>query len=413
MSIQVKPRQTSALPGKEADAEGPAPQNPLPAAERPEPKMAADPIEKPAKTGSWPRRAAIVVAPLLLVAALYYGYQWWTVGRFQISTDDAYIHADIATLSTKVSGYVTSVDVTDNSRVKAGDVIARIDDGDYQLAAQTAKDKIAVQQASIERIARQIDAQDANVDQARAQLGATEADAKRAKLELDRQKDLATRDFSSRQTLEQAEAGNARGVATVQSAKAGIEAAVASGEVLKAQKTEAERTLDQLQTALAMAERDLSFTVIRAPFDGVIGNRAVQKGDFVQPSQRLASLVQLDHVYIDANFKETQLERLRPDQVVGIEVDAMPHHQFQGRVVSFAPASGSVFSLLPAENATGNFTKIVQRVPVRIRVEQRADEQGLLRPGMSTLVSVNTLGEPANPLAAQAETRLPAPGAGR
>ena len=127
----------------------------------------------------------------------------------------------------------------------------------------------------------------------------------------------------------------------------------------------------------------------------MIGNRAVQKGDYVQPSQRLASLVQLDHVYIDANFKETQLARLRPGQSVNIEVDAMPEHVFHGRVVSFAPASGSVFSLLPPENATGNFTKVVQRVPVRIRVDQRADEQDLLRPGMSTYVSVNTQGDAA------------------
>jgi membrane fusion protein (multidrug efflux system) len=153
-----------------------------------------------------------------------------------------------------------------------------------------------------------------------------------------------------------------------------------------------------------MAERDLAFTIIRAPFDGAIGNRAVQKGDFLQPSQRLASLVQLDHVYIDANFKETQLARLRPDQTVKIEVDALPSHVFEGHVVSLAPASGSVFSLLPAENATGNFTKVVQRVPVRIRVDQHADEQGLLRPGMSTYVSVNTIGEAEKPLAAQAQT---------
>ena len=405
---------TSPAPESEPDAL-PGGEISLPVSERPpsEGTVAPDSAAKPAKPRSARRIVAMLAVPLILAAALYYGHQWWTVGRFQISTDDAYIHADIATLSTKVSGYVTAVDVTDNSRVKAGDIIARIDDGDYRLAVQTAKDKIAVQQAGIERIARQIEAQRANVDQARAQLTATEADAKRAALELNRQKDLATRDFSSRQTLEQAEAGNARAVATVLSGKAAIEAALASGEVLKAQRTEAERTLNQLQTALTMAERDLSFTIIRAPFDGVIGNRAVQKGDFVQPSQRLASLVQLDHVYIDANFKETQLKRLRPDQLVEIEVDAMPDHVFQGRVVSFAPASGSVFSLLPPENATGNFTKVVQRVPVRIRVEQRADEHDLLRPGMSALVSVNTIGEPDKPLTAQAEAPARVSGAQR
>jgi len=234
-----------ALPDAEAEnlpaPVSPSPQAPAghpPVAERAEPEttVAPDAAASPAKPRSVRRMVATLVVPLVLAAALYYGYQWWTLGRFQISTDDAYIHADIATLSTKVSGYVTAVEVTDNSRVKAGDVIARIDDGDYQLAVQTAKDKIAVQQAGIERIARQIEAQQANVDQARAQLTATEADAKRATLELNRQKDLATRDFSSRQTLEQAEANNARMAATVQSGKAAIEAAIASGEVLKAQK---------------------------------------------------------------------------------------------------------------------------------------------------------------------------------
>ncbi len=384
-----------------------------PAIERSIPEAKAEQAAKPAKSGSIRKTVALIVIPLALAAGLYYGYRYWTVGRFQITTDDAYIHADIATLSAKVSGYVTSVNVADNSPVKTGDIIARIDDGDYRLAVQTAKDKISVQQASIDRIGRQIEAQQANVEQARAQLGATEADATRAKLELDRQNDLATRDFSSRQTLETAQANNTRAIANVRSGKAGIDAAVASGEVLKAQKVEAERTLDQLQTSLAMAERDLSFTDIRAPFEGVIGNRAMQKGDFIQPSQRLASLVQLDHVYIDANFKETQLERLRPGQPVDVEVDAMPGHVFKGRVVSFAPASGSVFSLLPPENATGNFTKIVQRVPVRIRVDQRPEEHDLLRPGMSVYVSVNTKGDTASAEAAQTEPRPSSPAASR
>ena len=145
-----------------------------------------------------------------------------------------------------------------------------------------------------------------------------------------------------------------------------------------------------MQTALAKAERDLSFTVIRAPFDGVVGNRAVQVGDYVQPTQRLASLVPLEAVYIDANFKETQVARLQPGQPVSIAVDALPGRTLEGRVASFAPASGSVFSLLPPDNATGNFTKIVQRVPVRILVPADVAEQAVLRPGMSVVVNVNT-----------------------
>src|SRR5262249_38289300 len=190
--------------------------------------------------------------------------------------------------------------------------------------------------------------------------------------------------------LEQAQANHDQAVAAVQSGQAAVEAAGAQIDVLKAQQVEALRTLDQLRTALAKAERDLSFTAVRAPFDGMIGNRAVQVGDLVQPGQRLASLVPLNAVYVDANFKETQLAGLHPGQPVSISVDAYSGRQLQGSVISVAPASGSVFSLLPPDNATGNFTKIVQRLPVRIAVPTDVAEQGLLRPGMSVVVSVDT-----------------------
>jgi len=190
--------------------------------------------------------------------------------------------------------------------------------------------------------------------------------------------------------LEQAEANRDQGTAAVQSAQSALDAASANLEVLKAQQREAMRTLDELKTALARAERDLSFTVIRAPVDGVFANRAVQTGDFVQTGQRLASLVPLDEVYVDANFKETQLARLRPGQPVSISVDALPGHEINGRIASLSPASGSVFSLLPPDNATGNFTKIVQRLPVRIEVPATVGSQQLLRPGMSVVVSVDT-----------------------
>jgi membrane fusion protein (multidrug efflux system) len=169
-----------------------------------------------------------------------------------------------------------------------------------------------------------------------------------------------------------------------------VDAAQANVEVLKAQQQEAAHTVEELRTALAKAERDLSFTVIRAPVDGVIGNRAMQVGDYVQTGQRLASLVPLDEVYIDANFKETQLAHLVPGQSVAISVDALPDHAIQGTVTSLAPASGAVFSLLPPDNATGNFTKIVQRLPVRIKVPAEIAAEGRLRPGMSVVVSVST-----------------------
>ena len=174
------------------------------------------------------------------------------------------------------------------------------------------------------------------------------------------------------------------------SAQAAIESATADVAVLKGQQQEAIDTLAELKTALAKAERDLSFTVIRAPIDGVIGNRAIQVGDYLQPGQRIASLVPLDNVYVDANFKETQLARLRPGQAVSIAVDALPEHDIKGSIESLSPASGAVFSLLPPDNATGNFTKIVQRLPVRIRVPETVASKGVLRPGMSVVVSVNT-----------------------
>jgi membrane fusion protein, multidrug efflux system len=341
------------------------------------------------------RRIASKVALALgvlfgLGAGGWYGQYWWTIGRYLVSTDDAYVGAKNATLSAKVMGYVSEVVVDDNALVHQGDVIARIDDGDYQLASQTARDNIATQQATVDRIGKQIVAQQAAVDQAKAQLMSARAGATRAELELKRQQELAAHAYASRQTLEQTQANRDQADAGAQAGQAALEAAQANVGVFNAQQVEAISTLKQFQTALAKAERDLSFTVIRAPFDGVIGNRAMQVGDLVQPGQRLASLVPLNAIYIDANFKETQLTDLHPGQPVAITVDAYSDHKLEGSVVSVAPASGSVFSLLPPDNATGNFTKIVQRLPVRIEVPAAVLEQGLLRPGMSVVVSVDT-----------------------
>ena len=345
------------------------------------------------------RVAAVSVLALAIGGGGYFGHYWWTAGRYFVGTDDAYVGAKNATLSPKVSGYIADIVVADNARVAAGDVIARIDDGDYRLAVQTARDQIAVQQAGIDRLGQQVIAQEAAVDQARAQVASAKAGATRADLELKRQQDLSSRQVSSRQSLEQAQAAFEQANASVQAANAALESASANVGVLKAQQEEARRTLKQLETALAKAERDLSFTVIRAPFDGVIGNRAMQVGDYVQPTQRLASLVPLDAIYIDANFKETQLARLQPGQPVRVSVDAYPEHDLEGKVASVAPASGSVFSLLPPDNATGNFTKVVQRLPVRILLPAAVAEQSLLRPGMSVVVSVNT--KPGAPVAEQ------------
>ncbi len=264
--------------------------------------------------------------------------------------------------------------------------------------AQSARQKVVTQQATVDRFGRQVVAQQAAVEQAKAQLVSAQAGATRAQPELARQQALAAKEFASRQALEQATANRDQSMAAVESAQAAIDAAQANVEVLRAQQQEAERTLDELRTAQAKAERDLSFATIRAPVDGVIGNRAMQVGDFVQTGQRLASVVPLDDVYVDANLKETQLARLKPGQTVAIAVDALPGRAIEGTVASVAPASGSVFSLLPADNATGNFTKIVQRLPVRIRVPLGVTGERLLRPGMSVVVSVDTRDQPQDGL---------------
>jgi membrane fusion protein, multidrug efflux system len=335
-------------------------------------------------------RILIGVAVVALLGAGWFAFDYMTTGRFLISTDDAYVRAYNTTLGAKVSGYVSAFLVDDNTKVHAGDVVARIDDGDYRLAVNSARDRVATQEATIARFDPQIAAQHAAVEQAKAQLISAQAAQIRMQSEYDRQLALAGKEFASKQTLEQSLANRDQANAAVQSAQAALASAVANVGVLEAQKKEAERTLDELRTALAKAERDLSFTDIRAPFDGVVGNRAAQVGDFVQTGQRIAALVPLSDVFIDANFKETQLAHLRPGQPVSISVDALPDETLRGVVASVSPASGSVFTLLPPDNATGNFTKIVQRLPVRIQVPAEVAERGALRPGMSVVVSVNT-----------------------
>jgi membrane fusion protein (multidrug efflux system) len=338
-----------------------------------------------------PRRLVPVVI-LLAVASVgaWQGYRWWTEGRFTVWTDDAYVGAKTATLAAKVPGYIASLNVEDNAPVHAGDIIATIDDGDYKLAVDAARGRLKTQQAVIDRLGRQTAALEAAVEQAKAQVASAKAGAIRAKQEFDRQQSLAFRDFASKQNLEQAFANRDQTDASVTNAHAAVDAARANVEVAKGQQVEAQQTFGELQTALARAERDLSFTVIRAPFDGVVGNRAIQVGGYVQPGARLISLVPLDGVYIDANFKETQLSRINVGARVSITIDALPDLVIEGRVESIAPASGAVFSLLPPDNATGNFTKIVQRLPVRISVTPEVARRGVLRPGMSVAASVDT-----------------------
>ncbi|MET7247329.1 HlyD family secretion protein [Methylobacterium sp. EM32] len=363
------------------------------------PAPAAAPPEKRKR----PLRRLILGALVLGGGAYgaYAGHEWWTTGRFFVSTDDAYVQADISTLAAKVSGYIEAVPVVNGQAVKAGDVIARIEDGDYRLALKAAEDKLATQGSTIARIARQAEAARAQVLQGRAQIDAAKADQVRAAADYQRQQLLAQSEFAAKARLEQSRADRDRSDATVKGAEANLIALQANVAVLEAQTKEAENLAAELRTAVDRAKRDLSFTVLRAPFDGVIGNKATEAGAYVAPGSRIAALVPLQSARVDANFKETQLGRVRVGQPVHIRVDAWPDRDIVGTVESLSPASGSVFSLLPPDNATGNFTKIVQRLPVRVRVPEAVAREGLLRPGLSVVVRVDTRGLD--------ETKPPAP----
>jgi len=346
--------------------------------------------QPPAKRGGRRRFLLLTVGVIAIAAGSYFSHEWWTVGRFMVSTDDAYVGADTSTVAPRLSGYVTKVAVANNASVKTGDPLVYLDDSDQKLAVTAAENQIAAQQAAIDRIDRQIDAGQAGVAQARTAIASANADAELAVADLARASTLAKNQFASQQSLQQAQATKDKTAAAVDSAKAGLTTAEANVAVLQAQRVEAERALDQEQTTLAQKKLDLDHMVVRAPFDGVIGNRAVNPGQYVATGQRLLALVPLQDVYVDANYKETQLGRIRPGATASVSVDAYSDAKIEGTVDSVAPASGAVFSLLPADNATGNFTKITQRVPVRIRIPASEAAKGFLRPGLSVVVDIDS-----------------------
>jgi membrane fusion protein (multidrug efflux system) len=387
---------SAAAPAEQArsdPSEEPVARRPAEAPDRPAIEPAAAPAAAAVSTEpkSGKRKLVLMgIVALLALAAASYGVYYVLAGRFYVSTDDAYVRANNTMLGARVSGHIAAILPGDNALVRTGEAIFRIDDGDYRIAVDAARTKIATQQATIDRIGRQVTAQESAVEQAKAQLASADAALKRAGLDFERQQALSTKGFASRATFEVSEAGRDQGVAAVKSAQAAYDAARDNVEVTRAQQTEARAQLAELQTSLAKAERDLDFTSVRAPVDGIFSNRLVNTGDFVVMGQRLGNVVPLNDVFIDANFKETQLKRIRPGQPVTISVDAYGHRKFSGVVDSISPAAGSVFTLLPPDNATGNFTKIVQRLPVRIRVPKDVAKQNLLRAGMSVYATVDT-----------------------
>ena len=371
-------------PSEQMDAPSPRPNVVQPAASPPPPA----PVE-PAPAKASPVRRIILGVALLaaLGTAVWYGYDYVMVGRFQISTDDAYVKADSAVLGAKIPGYVQAVPVDDNASVKAGDVVLKLDSGDYDLAVAAAQAKIETQKAQIATIAQQKIAQNAQVSATLAQLASAKAAELNAVQTQNRASTLVKTNVGSQQALDDATKQRASAEAAVNVADANIAAAQAQLGILDAQAVSATRSLDELTIALQKAQRDQSFTDVKAPFDGVVANRAVQQGQYVGAGTRLLALVPTQLSFITANFKETQISDIHPGQKATITVDAFKSEKYEGKVVSLAPASGAEFSLLPPDNATGNFTKITQRLPVKISVPPELAAK--LRPGLSATVSVD------------------------
>ncbi|MER8816356.1 HlyD family secretion protein [Mesorhizobium sp. M0965] len=369
-----------------------------PAIEAPEtPLKPADvtPLAPAKKKRSMRSMLLPIIGLALLGAGAWYGYDYWTDGRFMITTDDAYVQADTAFISPKISGYVDQVKVTENQQVKAGDPLLIVDDGDYKIAVAQAEAQIATLSKTLDRIDAQTEAARASLKQAQAQKTADQAAADNAKRAQVRAAQLLKTRVGTQAQLDDAQTAVEQANAALAGADAQIAAAQANIGVLQAQRAESASTLGSLQLAHDKAVRDLSFTMLRAPYDGVVGNRSVEQGDLISPGQKLAVIVPMDKLYIVANFKETQLARLVPGEKVRVSVDAIDGQDIEGTVSSLAPASGAVFSLLPPENATGNFTKVVQRVPVRIDVPADVLKTGKLRAGLSVVVAVDSRTAPS------------------
>ncbi|MBI1173275.1 biotin/lipoyl-binding protein [bacterium] len=387
LSRQAEVKPFPARPEAEA---APTPKTPVQAA----PAAAAPAQSAPAKSGGRRRLLLAAVALVALGFAGNAGYNYWTVGRFMVRTDDAYLKADITAIAPKVQGYVRQIAVVENQKVKAGDLLMQLDDGDYQNALRAAQSKVSTQGVTIKRIEAQVDAARSSVAEAQAQKVSDEAALRNAQTKADRLKALAQTSAATQSAVDDAVAALDQAQAAVTGASAAIAAAEANVAVLQAEQAEATSQLDSLRLDVDQAQRNLDRTVLRAPVDGTVANLAVREGDLVSAGQKIAAVVPLDAIYVEANFKETQLPGIAPGATVAVTIDALPGQTFTGTVASVAPATGAEFSLLPAQNATGNFTKVVQRVPVRISLPEAVRTSGRLRSGLSAVVDVDSRTSP-------------------
>ena len=325
-----------------------------------------------------------------VAGAVEYGYDYWTTGRFLVTTDDAYVDAHSVLISPKVSGYISQVPVDDNQRVKAGQVIARIDPRDYETALAQARANVAAAEANIATLSQQIAQQKLVVAQARQTVAADRAALLYAQQNYRRYTALAQTGFGTVQQAQQSSADIREKQAVLARDTTGVGVAKKQVAVYQAQLAQARASLAQQQASEHQAELNLGYTTITAPVDGTVGVRTVTVGQYVQPGTQLMAVVPLHAVYVTANYMETQLTHVHAGQPVTIDIDTFPGVTVHGHVDSVAPASGQQFALLPPDNATGNFTKIVQRIPVKIDVDPSDPLAGRLRPGMSVEPTINT-----------------------
>ena len=361
----------------------------------------------PAKKFNLRKMLLTGVALTALAGAVWYGWDYWTVGQYLVSTDDAYVQADNTTIAPKVSGYLHEVLVGDNERVKAGQTVARIDDRDFKVALDQAKADVAAAKAAIASKQAQLEVQHAVINAARATVEVAEATATFAAQENKRYTDLASTGYGSVQNAQQAQSRIAGAQAAIQRDNANLVSAVKQVDLLNAEIVQAEATLARAQALQNQAELNLSYTTITAPIDAVVGNRTLRTGQYVQAGTQLMSLVPASGAYVVANFKETQLTDVHQGQAVEIAVDMFPGRRVHGHVDSLAPASGQEFALLPPDNATGNFTKIVQRIPVKIALDGADNVLITLRPGMSVIPTIETRDPAPRRAAAVAASEAP------
>src|SRR5882757_2791736 len=339
-----------------------------------------------------PSRKALIIsgaALIIAVAAATFGYHWWTVGRFMESTDDAYIGGDITVIAPKVSGFIARVAVADNQTVHAGDVLVKLDDRDYVAARARAIAAVAAQQAALANLTATRHLQEAVIAQAQAGITAADAQIERTREDQTRYRHLQQLSAVSLQESQKADADYKDAIASGVKTRAALTASQRQLDVIDSQTQQVQAALAQADADRDVAELNLSYTELRAPMDGTVGNRSARPGSYANIGAQLMSLVPARGLWVDANFKESQLARMQAGQPVFVEADVLPGQVFRGRVASLAPATGAVFSVLPAENATGNFTKIVQRVPVRVVLDGDASALGQLRPGLSVVAKVD------------------------